>query len=502
MSSFTQLKEKLIEITHLASALSIINWDKETYMPPRGVGLRAKTISTLATLVHEKFTNSEFEQLITNLNHLSDQGKLGEKEQCVVREIWRDFSREKKLPKEFVAELSHTVAEAHHAWIDAKKKSDFSMFQPKLEKIISLKRKEAELVGYNNSPYDALLDQYEKESRSEDLSILFEELKDILVPLLKKIKEAPNSINHNILKGDFDIEKQKQFNRLVLEKIGFDFDIGRIDESAHPFTTSFNPEDVRITTRFNNHNIFYSLLSTIHEAGHALYEQGLETEHFGTPLAESISLGIHESQSRMWENLIGKSKPFWQYFYPKLQKYFSSPFSNISFDQFYQALNTVKPSLIRTEADEVTYNLHIILRFEIEKELVEGTIEVKDLPEIWNRKMKDLLGIDVPADSEGVLQDVHWSSGSIGYFPTYTLGNLYSAQFYHAAQTQILNLEKEIAAGEFGHLLAWLRKNIHSHGRFYSQNELIQKVTGEKLNSRYFTDYLHKKYSEIYAIKN
>lgn len=496
MSTFTILKEKLIELTHLASALSVLNWDKETHMPAQGVALRAQTISTLATVLHEKFTSPEFEELITKLKKSSDNNKLDEIEQCVIREIWRDFSREKKLPKEFVAELSRTVAEAHHDWIEAKKKSDFSIFQPTLEKIVVLKRKEAELVGYTGSPYNALLDQYEQGSTTEDLSILFEELKKFLVPFIKKIQDTNSENQPDLLRGNYSIEKQKEFSRFVLEKIGFNFNTGRIDESAHPFTTSFSPEDVRITTRFSQHNIFYSLLSTIHEAGHALYEQGLETQHFGTPLGEALSLGIHESQSRMWENIIGKSKPFWKYFYPHLRKYFPEPFAKISIDDFYKALNTVKPSLIRTEADEATYNLHIIIRFEIEKELIEGTIEVKDLPQIWNQKVKDLLGIEVPGDSQGVLQDVHWSSGSIGYFPTYTLGNLYAAQFYHSAKNQVLNLEEEIAKGEFGHLIEWLRKNIHVHGRFYSQDELAQQATGEKLNTRYFTEYLRNKYKD------
>ncbi len=470
-------------------------------MPPRAAAHRAKIISTLATVVHEKLTSPEFEKLITKLKDLSEAGKLSREEKCVVRETWRDFSREKKLPKEFVRKLARTVSEAHHIWVEARRKSDFGMFRPQLEKLVALKRQQASFLGYGKSPYDALLDIYEPNAKAEDLSLVFAELKDFLVPFKKKIVNSSIEIDPGVLQGDFDIDKQKKFGREVVLKMGYDLESGRIDESVHPFTQEFSPGDVRITTRFDKNNLFYSLLSTIHEAGHALYEQGLREEHFGTPLGESLSLGIHESQSRLWENFVGRSLPFWEHWYPRLQEIFPEPFSGIPLRNFYEAINAVRPSLIRTEADEVTYNLHIIVRFEIEKELIEGALEVKDLPEVWNQKIRDYLGLAVPDDARGVLQDVHWSGGSFGYFPTYTLGNLYAAQFYDAAKKQILNLEEEISRGRFEHLLEWLRKNIHVHGRFYFQDELAMNATGEKLNSRHFTDYLSKKYGEIYSLK-
>lgn len=498
--TFKELKNKLLEVSHLASSASVLQWDLEVYLPKRGVAPRAKSLSFLAAVVHEKFTSPEFERLITELKNVLDKGLLGESEACIVREVWRDFSREKKLPKEFVEELSRTTAEAHYIWVEARRKSDFSIFRPKLEKIIELKRKEAEFIGYKTSPYNTLIDFYEKDATAEELSVLFEELKNFLVPFLKKIISSGKKINQEILKGDYDIGKQKEFNRKIAEKIGFDFEKGRIDESTHPFTISFNPEDVRITTRFDKTDIFSAISSTVHEAGHALYEQGLKVKHFGTPLGEYRSHGIHESQSRLWENLVGRSLPFWRYWYPELQKTFPQPFTSIKLDDFYKAINFVRPSFIRTESDEVTYNLHIILRFEVEKNLIEGSIEAKDLPEVWNEKTKELLGLKVPDDASGVLQDVHWSGGNFGYFPTYTLGNLYAAQFYDAAKKQILNLEKQISLGHFEHLLEWLRKNIHVHGKFYFQDELLKKSTGEKLNSRYFIDYLTKKYGEIYGI--
>jgi len=303
-----------------------------------------------------------------------------------------------------------------------------------------------------------------------------------------------------MIRGKFPTGKQFDFNRLVAEKMGFDFEAGRLDVSTHPFTTSFNSHDVRITTRFQEDDVVYSLMSTIHESGHAIYDQNIPIENFGNPLGESVSLGIHESQSRMWENIVGRSRYFWEYFYPVLSKKFPTPFSKVSLNNFYKIVNDVKPSLIRTEADEVTYNLHIIMRFEIEKELLDGSIEVEDLPKIWNSKVKEYFGIDVPSDALGVLQDVHWSGGMIGYFPTYTLGNLYAAQFYQAAKKDIANLEEKFSKGEFSQFKQWLNQNIHIHGKLYSADELIKKVTGEKLTSKYFTDYIKDKYSRIYKI--
>lgn len=498
--TFEEFKNKLLEISHLASSAAVLHWDLETYMPKKGAAARAKSLSSLAAVVHEKFTSPEFEKLLTELKGASDNGLLGEAEACIVREVWRDFEREKKLPKEFVEELSRVTAEAHHIWAEARRESDFSIFKPKLKKIVELKRKEAELVGYKGSPYSALVDAYEKGATAEELSVLFEELKDFLVPFLGKIKSSGRNIGREVLLGDYDIGRQKELSKKIAEKIGFDFEKGRLDESTHPFTANFNPEDVRITTRFDATDVFPAISSTVHEAGHALYEQGLLAEHFGTPLGESRSLGIHESQSRLWENLVGKSLPFWKYWYPRLQEIFPKPFRDLNIGDFYRAINCVQPSFIRTEADEVTYNLHVLLRFEIEKDLIEGTIEVADLPEIWNQKFEELFGLKVPNDAFGVLQDVHWSGGSIGYFPTYALGNLYAAQFYAAAKKQILNLEEEISLGHFEHLLEWLRKNIHVHGRFYSQDELVKKATGEKLNAAYFVEYLKGKFGSIYGI--
>lgn len=498
-NSIEKFKEELSEIYHLSAAAAVLHWDQAVNMPPKGGELRAKTLSNLAGILHDKFTSPGFSKLVKAAKKELDAGKLNDEDACIVREVWREFSREKKMPLEFVKELSETTSKAGMIWAEARKKNDFKLFLPHLKKIVELKRKEAELIGYKGSPYNALLDVYEPYMTVEEIEMIFLELKDFLVPLIKKIGKSKVKTK-NILKGEFSIDAQKEINELIARKLGFDFEAGRLDISTHPFTTHFHPGDVRITTRYSKKDPFYSINSTIHEAGHALYEQGIPMENFGSPLGESISLGIHESQSRMWENIIGKSENFWKYFFVKLQKKFPKNLGNVKLADLYKFINAVKPSLIRTEADEVTYNLHIILRFEIEKELIEGSIAVEDLPKIWNDKIKQYFGIKVPNDALGVLQDVHWSEGYFGYFPTYSLGNLYSAQLYAAAKRDILNLDKEVGLGNFYHLREWLRKNIHAHGKMFSASDLIKKVTGESLSAQYFMDYITDKYSKIYEL--
>ncbi len=469
-------------------------------MPPKGSGPRAAMLGYLAGELHDKVISKEFRELLQEAKAAADAAGLTPGESAIVREVWRDVTREEKLPLEFVKELTQVTSEAYHVWMDARKKKDFKLFAPHLSRIVALKRREAELVGFQHSPYDALLDTFEPYATTEEIATALGDLKNFLVPFLVKIKNSKAKVSQSIIAGDYDIEKQKAFCALAAKQIGYDFDAGRLDVSAHPFSTSFHPLDSRITTRYSRSEFMESVSGVIHEVGHALYEQGLPAEHFGTPLAEAVSLGIHESQSRLWENMVGKSRAFWTYFYPLLQKEFPAPLQNVSLDSFYRAINAVQPSFIRVEADEVTYNLHIILRFEIERALIEGHIAVEDLPRIWNLKMKELLTVDVPDDSLGVLQDVHWSGGSIGYFPTYSLGNLYSAQFFAAARRDISALDDEMARGHFANLLKWLREKIHVHGKRYSAQDLAKKATGEKLNSKYFTDYISKKYSEIYEL--
>lgn len=493
------LKARLSEIAQLGSVSSVLGWDQEVHMPEKGADARAASISLVSGLMHEKMVGLDDDGLLSKLKRQVDAKGLKGKDAIIVAETWRSFEREKKLPKAFVKELAETTSKAHHVWIRARKENDFSLFLPWLRKIVELKRKEAEFVGFADSPYDALLDSYEPGLTTKDVTAILDDLKDFLAPFLKELRASTVKIDQKRIRGTFPLDKQFAFNRFVSEKMGFDYAAGRIDKSVHPFTTTFHTNDVRITTRFKEDDIIYSLGSTIHETGHALYEQGLPSEHFGTPLAEAVSLGIHESQSRLWENTIGKSAAFWNYFYPRLQKEFPKPFKHVPRKDFLRIINEVKPSLIRTEADEVTYNLHIIVRFEIEKELIEGSIDPKDLPAIWNEKMKEYLGIKVPSDSLGVLQDVHWSTGSIGYFPTYTLGNLYAAQFYAAMERDIPDLSGHIAAGNLAVPREWLRKKIHVHGKTYTAADLVKKVTGEYPTSRYFIEYLRAKYEKLYS---
>jgi len=493
-----ELKKRLGEITHLSSILSLLSWDQDVYMPTKGAASRATSISHLSAIVHSKIISLDVDRLLTKLKKEFDEGKIRGQNAVIIAETWQSFSREIKLPESFVRELSETTSRAQAVWVEARKNNDFDLFLPWLTKIVKLKRQEAKYVGYTKSPYDALIDYYEPGMTTEKASEILNDLKDFLTPFIKKIKSSSLEINQRLIEGNFPIDQQLAFNKYVVGKLGFDFEAGRIDTTTHPFEAGLSPLDVRITTRYREKDLLYSLGSIIHEAGHGLYDQGLPVESFGTPLSEAISLGIHESQSRLWEKIIGQSQSFWNYFYPKLQKAFPLPYQRIDKAEFYRIINKVSPSLIRTESDEVTYNLHIILRFELEKEMIEGSIDLKDLPQIWKSKMKDYFGITVPNDRLGVLQDVHWSAGLIGYFPTYAFGNLYSAQFFSALKTDIPDVDKMISRGNFLPIKDWLKKNIHSHGKYFKASELIKRVSGEELNSAYFIEYLKDKYQKIY----
>ena len=491
------IKNRLTELSHLSAILNLLYWDQEVKMPSKAVESRASGISQLSSILHNKFVEIDSDGLLTKLNKQVLSKKIKGKDAIIIAETWRSFIREKKLPESFVRDLAETTSKAQNVWAEARQKNDFQLFLPWLTKIVKLKKQEAELVGYKDSPYDALIDTYEPGMTTKEASKILEDLKDFLIPFLKTLTSSKTKSKSDRLEGKFPLDAQAAFNKHIAATIGFDFEAGRLDTSTHPATFGSHPHDIRLTTRYKENNIYYSIGSTIHETGHGLYEQGLPVEHFGTPLAESISLGIHESQSRLWENIIGKSLPFWKHFYPKLQKEFPTPFKKLSLQDFHSIINEVKPSLIRTEADEVSYNLHIIIRFEIEKEMMENKIKLADLPKIWNQKYKKYLGIDVPKDSLGVLQDVHWSCGLIGYFATYSFGNLYSAQFYHQMAKDIPAIDKKIATGKFQEINKWLRKNIHSHGKTYKADDLIKKVTGDSLNSKYFTQYLTKKYKSV-----
>lgn len=497
---FRKFQKYLHDLSHISSALALVTWDQAVNMPNKGVHHRADTIATLSGILHEKFLSKEFVQLLKKLKKAHDQNELSPDQSATVRETWRTYELENKLPLEFVKEEGKTIGEASSKWEEAKRKSDFTIFAPYLEKLVVLARKKAEFRGYKKSPYDALLKTFEPEKDTEEIFMLFEELKDFLVPFLQKIIKSKIKLDPKKLYGNFPKNKQEEFNCFVAKKIGFDFDAGRLDMSEHPFTIGLNPEDVRMTTRYSEKDLLHALVGTIHEAGHALYEQGIPSKNFGNGLGEAMHISIHESQSKIWENMVGKSKAFWKYLHPKIKKTFAGPYDRISLDECYALVNAVEPSLIRVEADEVTYNLHIILRFEIEKELIEGTIEVKDLPKIWNEKMKEYLGVRVPNDGKGVLQDMHWSGGSFGYFPSYILGNLAAAQFYGAANKKYPKMEQEIARGDCTTLLKWLRENLHKYGKKYSAEEILRRSTGESLGTDHYRDYIQKKYGDIYKI--
>ncbi|MDO8594744.1 MAG: carboxypeptidase M32 [bacterium] len=496
-----KLSERLRELSYLGSAIAVLHWDQEVNMPRKGGDARAKSIALLAGLLHNKFLNIDHDGLLSGLKKKLDDKKLVPSEAAIVRETVRSFEKARKLPETFVKEMAELTSKAQNIWAEARAENKFELFAPYLEGIVEKKREEAKLLGYEKSPYDALLDEYEPGATVDELERIFTDLKSFLVPFIKRIADSKQKPKPFKFKGTFLLEQQIAFNRVVAESMGYDLEAGRIDVSTHPFTTGFHPHDVRFTTRYNPKNIFESIFPTLHEGGHALYEQGLSHEHFGTPLADSVSLGIHESQSRMWENMVGKSLPFWKHWYPKLRKAFPKAVPSLPLAEVYRSINIVKPTLVRVEADEVTYNMHIIIRFELEKALVEGTLEVRDLPKLWNERYKQYLGVTPKTDREGVLQDVHWSAGLMGYFPTYTLGNLYSAQFWNIAKQKIPDLEKKMAAGDFKTLRQWLKAHIHEHGKFYSAADLALHLTGETLNPDHFCAYLKNKYEEIYGLK-
>lgn len=494
--SYSKYKELLRKIADVNYAAAVLNWDQETYMPKKGADFRAQQLSTLAGIAHELSTSNELGDL---LEQLSKDATLTEKEKRNIKESLKKYKDNKKYTTEFVREMSKTVSETFQAWHKAKNNNDFASYAPQLKKLVKLKREECKILGYKTHPYDAMLDQYEPGAKTADLEILFTDVREQLVTFVKQIAAKPQNQDGFMFKK-FDKQKQWQFGLDLLKQMGYDFDAGRQDLSTHPFTTNFNSEDVRVTTRVNENDLNEMMWSCIHEGGHALYEQGLPASEYGLPSGEYISLGIHESQSRLWENNVGRSLTYWKANYPKLQETFNETLKDVTAEDFYKAMNIVKPSLIRTSADELTYHFHIMIRFEIEKALMEGSIEVEELPAYWIKKYKEYLNIDVTSDTKGVLQDIHWSHGSFGYFPTYSLGSFYAAQFFSQAKKEISTLEGEIEKGNTQPLLDWLREKIHRHGKYYSAEELCIAITGKKLDFAYFMDYAKNKYSKLYML--
>jgi len=495
-----RLKSHLTAIVDLRAAASVLSWDQQTQMPPGGGRARAEQLATLSRIIHEMFTSSRTRELLEAAEAVRDQLDPASDEAALVRMTRRDFDKATKLPTDFVAERRRASSLSVEVWRKARPANDFAMFRPPLEQMVDFARRTADYLGYTDHPYDALLDQYEPQMTSREVIDLFRRLREGTVPLVRAIAERGPVVDASFLSREYDEAKQEAFGVAVVRAYGYDFSRGRLDRAPHPFATGFSRDDVRITTRYDRRYLPAAIFAIFHESGHAMYAQGVSPSLERTALAGGAGLGVHESQSRMWENLVGRSRPFWRFYFPKLREVFPEQLAGVDAEMFYKAVNRVEPSLIRVEADEVTYNLHIILRFELERALLEGALRVADLPEAWNAKMQEYLGVTPPNDADGVMQDIHWSSGSIGYFPTYTLGNVMAAQLFAAARAAHPALPEEIGRGEFGTLLAWLREHVHRHGRKFFPQEVLERATGARLTPEPYLHYLREKFGEIYGV--
>ncbi len=483
-------RERSRQIIHLRGVAQGLGWDQETMMPPEGAEHRAAHLSTLAVLQHERLVDPAFGAVVSDLqsaNHLQPEDR------AAVAEARRQVDRATKLPSKLVAEIAEHAALCYEAWVKAKKAADFQGFAPWLARMAELKRQEARCLVKNGSPYNALLDDYEPGMTTTELDSLFGRLRPALSRLLASIQQRSGQ-PASLPPGPFPRAIQEEMGKQVITAMGFDWNAGRLDVAAHPCCAGLSPRDVRITVRYFEDQFAPSFFGMIHEAGHALYEQGLSIARYGNFDCDAISLGIHESQSRLWENQVARSRPFWSYWLPHLQRAFEPVLANVSLETFLQAVNRVRASLIRVEADEVSYGLHVILRYELEKQLMEEALEAADLNEAWDARMEEYLGIRPENAANGVLQDIHWSQGLFGYFPTYLLGNLYAAQLYRQAGRSIPDLENRMSTGDLKTLREWLRENVHRHGKTVSAAELIRRVTGESLNPDYFVDYLKEKH--------
>jgi carboxypeptidase Taq len=498
--AYADLIRRVKDAGMLGSCASVLDWDEQTYMPRRGSALRGEQMALLARLRHEMVTAPEIGRLLGEIEG-STLVKDPEAAPAVnVREVRRTYDRAVKVPKELVEELARTTTRARHEWVEARKNKDFPAFRPWLEKIVHLKRQEAAAIGYAAVPYDALLDEYEPGATTAEITRTFAALRDELVPLVGAITASGKRPRHEILEREFPVDRQEVFGQAAAAAIGFDFDAGRLDKTAHPFCSGLGPGDCRLTTRYNPRHFNEAFFGIMHEAGHGIYEQGLDPDHFGTPMGCFISLGIHESQSRLWENQVGRGRPFWEHFFPRARQVFLDSLRDIGLDDFLFAVNDVQPSFIRVEADEATYNMHIILRFEMEQALVSGDLKPADVPGAWNEKFQKSFQLTPPNDAQGCLQDIHWSMGGIGYFPTYTLGNLYAAQFMDQARRELGDLDADFRRGEFGGLKKWLNEKIHHVGQRYRAADLCRRVTGKPLGHQPLLTYLRGKYRPLYGI--
>tara|TARA_R110002073_G_scaffold7245_8_gene41373 strand:+ start:2701 stop:4227 length:1527 start_codon:yes stop_codon:yes gene_type:complete len=487
----------------LQTIADTLEWDERTGMPIDGGDYRANQVSTLRGMVHRRRTDAKYGETLQSLSeNLGDEDPAGDVA-ATVRGLLRNWKRDHRLPEELVQRTSRATVKGQQRWDAARRADDFKMFRDTLAEIIDLKREAGQRIaeGTDRSPYEALLDEYEPDARVEPLNQVFQDLRKPLVELIDSIREAPRQPNRSLLERDFAIAGQRDLSRFVAERVGFDFQAGRLDETSHPFCTTLGPRDCRILTRYDLNWLPAGLLGTLHEAGHGMYEQGMRSDWFGLPPGSYCSLGIHESQSRLWENQVGRSRPFWKWLFDRTQKTFAPTLDDVSLDDFHFAINQIQPSLIRVEADEATYNLHIIIRFDLEQQLIGGTLSVDDLPAAWDARYQSDLGVCAPSPANGVLQDVHWSAGLIGYFPTYTLGNLASAQLFDAAQAELGGFDDMFARGEFEPLLSWLRSRIHERGQCESGDALISRATGKSLSADALIGYLNGKLRPLYGLE-
>lgn len=492
-------RELVKRIKNYEEAIGLLYWDMRTGAPKKGIEERSEVVGMLST---EMFRLSVSDEMGRYLDYFAD-AKREESLDRITRktliECRKEYERSKKIPEDKFREYVVLTSQAESAWEDAKNSSDFASFQPYLEKIVAMNLEFIELWGYSGHKYNTLLDQYEPGMTVEKLDHLFGTLREKTVALLQAVQSAPKP-DTSFLNQKFSKEKQREISLYMLRQMGYDFAAGRLDETVHPFATGLNPGDVRITTRYIEEDITFALFSSLHEGGHALYEQNISKDLIGTILCSGTSMGIHESQSRFWENMIGRSREFWHCYYGELQKTFPGQLDQVPLEDFYRGINEAKPSLIRIEADELTYNLHIMIRYEIEKALFDGSLQVADLPEYWNAKYTEYLGVTPSNNGEGVLQDVHWSGGSFGYFPSYSLGNMYAAQFRNTMKKEIPDLEALVAKGELLPIKEWLTKQIYQYGKLEDPSQIVTRVTGEELNPDYLAEYLEEKYKDIYRL--
>jgi carboxypeptidase Taq len=489
------LKQRLGEISDLSRAAGVLGWDQRVTMPPLGTEARAESLATLGRIIHESFISDDVGRLLDELRPLEESLPYDSDDASLIRVTRRDWEKARRVPTELRVEMTRAASRGHHAWVEARKDSDFDAFLPYLRENVELERRYAECFEWSDSPYTPLLDDYEPAMTTTEVKEVF----DVLRPALSELVASAPEVDASFLHSEFPIDKQHAFAERLVSTLGFEDGSWRIDPTAHPFCTSFSNRDVRLTTRYFVDNL-ESVWSTMHEAGHGLYAHGIASSLMRTPLANAPSLGMNESQSRTWENLVGRSRPFWTHWYAPLQETFPDALGSVELDSFLRAIHRAEPGLIRVDADETTYSLHIILRFEIEQELVAGMIELEDLPEIWNAKMKEFLGVDVPDDARGVLQDVHWSGGGIGYFPTYALGNVISLQIWAKVREALPDLDDQLAAGDVSALSEWLRNNLYSLGRKLTPRETLERLTGSgDLDPQPYLSYLRDKMAALVA---